>query len=96
MNSRERAAIIVQDLLTMARRDVYTAKVVDLNETIKDFLRTPEYEKLCSFHPRVRVKKELEEDLLRIKGSYEGDDTDALHMVAFRISRLLRQPYISG
>ncbi len=69
MNSSERAAAIVQDLLTMARRGVHTEKVVNLNVIITDYLKTPEFEKLCSFHHRVRIETCLEADLPNIMGS---------------------------
>ncbi len=69
MKSSERAAAIVQDLLTMARRGVHTEKVVNLNELIKDYRETPEYDKLLSFHPLVRVESRLAPDLKNIMGS---------------------------
>jgi len=69
MKSSERAAAIVQDLLTMARRGVHTEKVVNLNELIKDYRETPEFEKLLSFHPLVRVETCLAPDLKNIMGS---------------------------
>jgi PAS domain S-box-containing protein len=69
MNSSERAAAIVLDLLTMARRGVHTEKVVNLNDIIADYQKTPEYEKLCSFHPRVRIETRLETGLSNIMGS---------------------------
>jgi len=65
----ERAAAIVHDLLTMARRGVQTQDVVNLNTMIAKCLQTPEFEKLRSFHPRVRIRTDLEEGLLNIKGS---------------------------
>ncbi len=44
--SGERAANIVQDLLTLARRGVSVSEVVNLNHIISDYLVSPEYEKL--------------------------------------------------
>ena len=44
--SGEKAAAIVQDLLTLARRGVSVTKVVDLNQIITEFLKSPEYQKL--------------------------------------------------
>ncbi len=67
--SGERAATIVQDLLTLARRGVAVMEVVNLNETISDYLRSPEHEKLRSFHPNVRFETNLETDTLNISGS---------------------------
>jgi len=67
--SGERAAAIVQDLLTLARRGIAIAEVVNLNRIIEAQLNSPEFEKLTSFHPRVRVETRLAADLLNIKGS---------------------------
>jgi len=65
----ERAAAIVQDLLTLARRGVQTSEVVNLNTTITDAEMSPEFEKLLSFHSGVRIKTSLNADLLNIRGS---------------------------
>jgi len=67
--SAEKAGVIVQDLLTMARRGVAISEVVNLNDIISDYLKSPEYEKLISFHPNVKVKTNLDKDLLNIMGS---------------------------
>ncbi len=64
-----RATEIVQDLLTLSRRGVITREAVNLNEIIQDFLRTPEYEKIISFHPHVEVEVELRADSPQLKGS---------------------------
>ena len=69
MQGGVRAAAIVQDLLTLARRGVHSETVVNLNSLIRDFLKTPEYENLCSQHSRVRMVTDLSLDLLNIKGS---------------------------
>ncbi len=42
--SGERAAAIVQDLLTLARRGVVNTNVVNLNSIITEYLKSPEYE----------------------------------------------------
>ena len=68
--SGEKAAVIVQDLLTLARRGVSITDVVNLNHIISEQLQSPEFEKLISFHPDVQVKTNLEKDLLNIKGSF--------------------------
>lgn len=69
MTGGERAAAIVQDLLTMARRGVLTGKVINLNTTIMDYQKTLEYEKLSSSHPNAQIKNIFEDDLLNIMGS---------------------------
>jgi len=69
VQSSERAATVVQDLLTLARRGAAVMKTLDLNKTVYDYFRSPEYESLLSRHPRVRLKIELSDTLLRISGS---------------------------
>jgi signal transduction histidine kinase/CheY-like chemotaxis protein len=67
--SGERAASIVQDLLTLARRGVSTSEVVQLNQIVSDYLKSPEYESLILYHPGIRVEIHLAADLLNIIGS---------------------------
>ncbi len=67
--SGEKAAAIVQDLLALARRGVATTEVVNLNEIISDYLKTPEHEKVKKFHPHLQFGINLEENLLNIMGS---------------------------
>ena len=67
--SGERAATIVQDLLTLARRGVAISEVVNLNTIIADQLKSPEFAKLKSLYPSVKVATRLEKALLNIKGS---------------------------
>lgn len=69
MKSGVRAAAIVQDLLTLARRGVHSESVINLSAVIAEHQKTPEYEDLCSKHPRIRIKANLAADLLNIKGS---------------------------
>lgn len=69
MSGGQRAAAIVQDLLTLARRGVHTGQVINLNNIVIDFQRSPEFEKMRSFHPDVHVGTSMGEDLLNIVGS---------------------------
>ena len=69
MEGGHRSAAIVQDLLTLARRGVQTRKVINLNATTMDCQKTPELEKVLSFNPKVRMKMDLEADILSIMGS---------------------------
>ena len=69
MDNSDRAAAIVDDLLTMARRGVQTEKVFNLNSTITDYQKTPEYQKLLILHPHVQVETHLDSDLMNIQGS---------------------------
>ena len=67
--SGERAANIVQDLLTLARRGVSVAEIVNLNQIIQDYLKSPEYKALCDHHPEIDLQLDLADDLLNISGS---------------------------
>ena len=67
--SGEKAAAIVQDLLTLARRGVEATEVVNLNDIVSDYLLSPEHAKLEVIHPSVTVEKCLDENLLNILGS---------------------------
>jgi two-component system, cell cycle sensor histidine kinase and response regulator CckA len=69
MQSSLRGAAIVQDLLTLARRGVTISEVVNLNEVVLNYLRTPEFEKLKSYHSGVKIRTELKQGLVNIKGS---------------------------
>jgi PAS domain S-box-containing protein len=67
--SGEKAAAIVQDLLTLARRGVAATEVVHVNSIISEYLLSPEHEKLQMDHPDVKVKRHLDANLLNIMGS---------------------------
>ena len=54
--SGKKAAAIVQDLLTLARRGVATFEVVNLNDVVGEYLISPEYQRLRSMHPRVEIE----------------------------------------
>ena len=69
LQSGQRAAAIIQDLLTLARRGVAVSEVVNLNDVISDYFKTPEFEKLKTYHPQVTFKTDLDKDLMNIKGS---------------------------
>ena len=62
MNGGQRAAAIVDDLLTLARRGVSGKEVLNLNEIIADCQQSPEFEKLYSYHPAVKINSDLEPD----------------------------------
>jgi signal transduction histidine kinase/CheY-like chemotaxis protein len=67
--SGEKAAAIVHDLLTLARRSVFEPKVVGLNRIISEYLSSPEFEKLIKYHTDIKVETQLAGDLLNISGS---------------------------
>ncbi len=67
--SGEKASAIVQDLLTLARRGVSVEVVMNLNDIISDYLKSPEYQKLKYYHPQVQTEVHLGTNLLNIMGS---------------------------
>jgi two-component system, cell cycle sensor histidine kinase and response regulator CckA len=69
MQSTEKGAAIIQDLLTLARRGVTASAVIDLNSVVLSFLKTPVFEKMKDYHPRVTFRTECDKNLLNIKGS---------------------------
>lgn len=68
-NSGKKAAAIVQDLLTLARRGVAVTEVTNINEVITEYLRSLEFEKLKKFHPDTEFKIDLNKDIFSISGS---------------------------
>ena len=63
------AAAIVDDLLTLARRGVPISSILNLNKIITDYQKSPVLKKLFSHHPGVKIKIDLDSDLLNISGS---------------------------
>ena len=67
--SGKKAAAIVQDMLTLARRGVAVPQVTNLNQIVTEYLASPEYDKLQKYHPGVTLSSELNDDLLNVLGS---------------------------
>lgn len=67
--SGEKAATIVQDLLTLARRGVAVTEILNLNEIIQAYLSSPEFELLKHHHDEVAMVRQLDKRLLLIDGS---------------------------
>jgi signal transduction histidine kinase/CheY-like chemotaxis protein len=68
-DSGKKAAAIVQDMLTLARRGVAIDEVVNLNEIASTFLNSLEFGNIQEYHPDVAVTSDLQPDLLNIVGS---------------------------
>jgi two-component system cell cycle sensor histidine kinase/response regulator CckA len=68
--SGNRAAAIVQDLLTVARGVATPKEPMNLNDLIKDYLDSPEFTQLEQFHSDVEIKMDLDKDLFNINGSH--------------------------
>jgi PAS domain S-box-containing protein len=69
LKAGERAAAMVQDLLTLTRRGVRSKKVLNLNDIVMECQNSPEFAKISSYHPDIRVKTNLEAGLPNISGS---------------------------
>jgi PAS domain S-box-containing protein len=69
LDAGKRATAIIEDMLTLARRGVQSRDVVNLNILIRDFLETPECERIAAFHPKVRIETSLDATSLNIMGS---------------------------
>jgi signal transduction histidine kinase/ActR/RegA family two-component response regulator len=67
--SGEKAASIVQDLLTLARRGVAVSEVVNFNQLLQEYLQSPEFLALGKVHEGVDVQCELKGGGLNVKGS---------------------------
>ncbi len=68
-DSGDRAVALVQDLLTVARGVASTKETINLNNIIKEYLISPEFEKLEQLYPNIKVKADLDTDLMNISGS---------------------------
>lgn len=68
-SSGERAATIVQDLLTLSRRGVMETSALNVNDIIKEFLKSPEFKKIRSYHTNVDIHCSLADDLLNTMAS---------------------------
>ena len=87
----KRAAAIVQDLLTLARRGVQTRKIFNLNASVADFQKRPEFKKLCSYHPNVRITTDLATDLLNIMGSPVHLEKTIMNLVSNAAEAMLNE-----
>jgi len=67
--SGEKAAAVVQDLLTLARRGVAISEVTDLNQVVRDYLNSPEMGSLQTIHPLISIRSSLSEAVFNIMGS---------------------------
>jgi PAS domain S-box-containing protein len=68
-DSGKKAAAIVEDLLTLARRGVTTRDLINLNRLVRQYLESPEYYRMLSDYPGVEVNTRLSSDLLNLSGS---------------------------
>jgi two-component system, cell cycle sensor histidine kinase and response regulator CckA len=81
-SSGQKAAAIVQDLLTLARRGIANSNVLNLNAIVSEYLNSPEHEMLLSHHRNVQVFAPLYPQLLLIKGSAIHLKKSVMNLVA--------------
>ena len=83
MESGQKAATVVQDLLTLARRGVaITNDVVNINQIITEYLNSPEHKRLKSLYADVQVEINLATHLLNIIGSSIHLSKTVMNLVA--------------
>lgn len=82
LETGEKASEIVQDLLTLSRRGVMTREVVNLNDIVTGFLKSPEFLKIRSFHPLTDFRKELTSSQPFISGSLVHLAKTVMNLVA--------------
>lgn len=80
--SGEKAAEIVQDLLTLARRNVPAKHVMNVNAVVRDFVDSPEYRRFFGPYKPIGVSLELAEDALNILGSETHVFKTVMNLVA--------------
>lgn len=67
--SGEKAAAVVNDLLTLARRGVPVNDTLGMNQIVQEYLESPEHHRLQKGHPAVVLETQLEAVLPGISGS---------------------------
>jgi two-component system, cell cycle sensor histidine kinase and response regulator CckA len=64
-----RAAAVIQDLLTLARRGVIQREVVNINDVVTDYLASIEHQMILSGASGIRIETDLTASLDHIEGS---------------------------
>ena len=80
--SGRKAATIVQDLLTLARRGVIAQDVLNMNDIVNDYRVSPEHQKIMAHHPESHVEFRLDPNLFNIKGSSVHLKKSLMNLVA--------------
>jgi len=80
--SGEKAAEIVQDLLTLARRSVAIKKTVCPNQIVSDFITSPEYIKIVGEISNITLETKISEGILNILGSYTHLSKTVMNLVS--------------
>lgn len=80
--SGEKAAEIVQDLLTLARRGVSVKKILNLNQIVNEFVTSPEYRNITMSHSHLQVETCIAKNLLNLAGSEVHISKSLMNLVA--------------
>lgn len=67
--SAEQAAVVIQDLLTLARRGKYEMRLVNVNDIVKEYIESPAFESLAAKYPGIKTKLDLSKNAGNILGS---------------------------
>lgn len=67
--SGRKAAAIVHDLLTLARRNIDKSAACSLNEIVREYVDSVEFSQICKKHSGVTVQLDLAADVLNVQGS---------------------------
>ena len=80
--SGNRAAAIVQDLVTVARGVAAPREPLNINDIAKGYLRSAEFDKLQTFHPLVKIKTNFESKLFNTSGSHVHMEKVLMNLVS--------------
>jgi PAS domain S-box-containing protein len=81
-HSGQKAAAIVQDMLTLARRGVAVKEIVDLKDVLTSYLLSPEYEKVRKYNPGLTIETCFGTELLSVEGSFIHLTKTVMNLVA--------------
>ncbi|WP_372371278.1 response regulator [Candidatus Uabimicrobium sp. HlEnr_7] len=67
--SAERASDVVNDLLTLARRENYSMESIPLNRIVNDYLNSLDFKAIKDRYPKITIDLDLNQENICIKGS---------------------------
>lgn len=67
--SGDSAAVIVQDMLTLANSGLHVGQVLNPRDLVRNYILSPESMKLTKTHPGVKIRLSICENINNIKGS---------------------------
>jgi PAS domain S-box-containing protein len=67
--SGRKAAAIVQDLLTLARRNIDIDELCNINTIVSDYLMSIEFQRVSARYPAITVRHNLQMEILNCRGS---------------------------